>query len=165
MLFIKAMCSLLLDLPHPSSCEAERFLAETKQIASKVAHEIWEKPELAMIQKVSRQKRIEEKCWGFEKRFCFICLQHVFFFFVCLLFWKLVVNLHYHVSHGWKPLLCSNCLRRPGLRSLHISMRFARMMALHSMRTAPGRDGKERCSSDIPKWFRIRNNYFDVLYN
>lgn len=60
MLFIKAMYSLLLDLLHPSGCEAERFLAETQQIASKVAHEIWEKPELALIQKVSRQKRLKK---------------------------------------------------------------------------------------------------------
>lgn len=34
-----------------------------------------------------------KKNTGEEKRFCFICLQHVFFFFRLPLVWKLVVNL------------------------------------------------------------------------
>lgn len=128
-------------------CEAERFLAETQQIASKVAHEIWEKPELAMIQKVSWQKKIEEQCWGFEKRLCvlFVFATCVFFLFRLPLVLEAGGEPYIIMAgpHGWKPLLCSNCFfRRPELRSLHISMRFARMMASHSMRTAPGRDGK-----------------------
>ena len=130
-------------------CEAERFLAETQQIASKVAHEIWEKPELAMIQKVSRQKGLKKNA-GEEKRLCVFCLQHVFFFFPfasCFgSWWWTFFEITDCSTLSWQPrvaMLCSNCLRRPELHSLHISMRFARMMALHSMRTAPGRDGKD----------------------
>lgn len=148
-------------------CEAERFLAETQQIASKVAHEIWEKPELAMIQKVSRHKRLKKNA-GVLKKGCvfYLFFQHVFSFGLPLV-----------LEAGVEPSLsCQPRVETPALQQLFFSgvqgcAHCTSQCVLHGWwpctlwELLQEEMGSSQCSSDIPKWFRIRNKYFDVLCN
>lgn len=108
-------------------------------------------------------KKDWRKMLGFRKKVvCVLFATCVFFPLV----WKLVVNLHYHVSHGFLP--CSAATVFSGVQGCaHCTSQ----CVLHGwwpctlwelLQEEMGKNGEP---GDIPKWFRIRNKYFDVLCN